>query len=302
MHLKAMISKVRGMIEQPGLGYWTDGDIVTQINESNEFLESFQKDARKEGYFGTWVDISLSSSTGYVELPSFIEHVQGVQLTDVSGKPFAKKAVFDDGVVRAIDSGDQVSGGPTGFVYDTWGRKLYVSPATGGNVRIYYVGETRSLLFGLTPSLAASVTGLPLAATDDSSIGQFAAELETDIYAGVYVQITALPTGYTGSIQVGTKVQIASYASSGRLATVTPAFVAALPAGSEYAFIPTISKQAHQLVCLHAAIGLRMSKDEPYQHLQGRFDSQLAQFLSSLEDFVQEPEEIEPFDPEFGYV
>jgi hypothetical protein len=297
MNLKQMVKNVRGIVEQPGLGYWTVSDFVDSINESTHYMEAIMKDARKEGYFGTWIDGTFSKTGGYMELPPYVQHIQGVQLLDVAGKPFAKKAIFEEGVVRALDAADAIGGGPTGFIYDTWGRKLFLSPATGGNIRVYYVRDSVDMIMGTTTTLAASVSQIPFVGVDNDNTGASAAELEDGIYNGFYAQIIS------GTVaDDGKRVFIDSYVATGRIANITPSLSAAAPIGTEYAFIPRVPQQAHRIICLHAGVGLRMQKDEPYQHLHEHFKEQLDQFVSSIEDFIQEPEEVEPHDSEFGYL
>lgn len=281
LNLSELVSLTRDMVEEPAgvPGYWDQVDFVDYLNESYQYHVSLlqemrPEDNRQDDFMATYIDL-VSDGNPNILLPPFVRGVLKVQATWQSSKPFMKPGT-DEEMVRDVVGSATPGATVTNYTYGVFGPWLWINPAvaTGQSIRVFCLIAAPDLLMGKTPSLAGSTTTIPLPSSEDAAQGQRIAKQFDDIYNNHYIAI--LSGADAGKIR-----RITDYVGSTRVATVDSAYSAALPASTDFAMIPALPSEFHRAVAIYAAIGLRQSKDEMWDHLAKRHELLLANLKMS---------------------
>lgn len=297
-HVGQLIGWAREDIEQPiaNQGYWDELSILDRINEAYLFHAALLTEARSDHYLEATADLATTSASQIaIPLPANCRRIVSVQVLTGSGLPMARRGIYREDIVRTYDSGAT----PTGcdYVYAVSGSYLYLNPPIGAvsaaAVRVVYVQDVSDLLMG-TFEVDGSSNTVQFPLIESRTAPRNLASRDDHVYIGCDFQI--LTGAAAGDIRT-----VTAYIGKTVTANINVVFGGAVLTGNAFAMIPRgVPAQFHRMLSLFAAISMRQSRDEPWQHLQARYERYLVSFTNSIEDRMSEPASVREWDPGEG--
>lgn len=282
---------MRLRVEQPAAGYLTPKELLRLVNGSYRHHGSMAKHAARSRFFGTLTDLAPIAGDIKALLPKNVGEITEVELPDAGYALFARRAPRPGMAVGGDPSYDSIAS-VSGAVFAVFGDYLYVRPAQG-TWRVHHEQAIIGLTQGaLAVSAVTTQIILPAAdadgADDGTVLGQLRAAPYDDVYNGTWVEILS-------GAQAGKSAMIVDYTGATRIATLSSA-IGATANGDQFAMVPRLPADHHDIIAVWAALMYRASRDDPAPGLREIYGGMLAEYMSAIDSRVQIPEEVLPVD------